>query len=386
MIRGKLAEGIARTKAAIELDPTDAENFGHLAVALQKQGDTEGVIRAADRCLELAPQATFCLETRIEQYDYAGRCAEAERDARRIIKINPGDSYGYLEFAQARLTSAQSVDGAIEALRPLWIHSVAEADWDEAASHTELAMVTGDKASLTRWLEALKRLAEGRAGYKHVEATWYGANALAEFGAGDRAADLAADYLERRGVWETDDLREVAWDIVPEMSKVVARAGRISQDEFARRRDHWIAGWRPRILQRDTGSLWIYGYAETVDTPQEALEALEKLPEYLPLPAYRPNFIADAAIGHTYLLAGQPSEAIPLLQLASSRCDPFEEPYAYVRSSLWLGEALEAVGRKDEACASYQRVIQQWGGFGPRSVTLREARARSTALACSGQR
>ncbi len=226
---------------------------------------------------------------------------------------------------------------------------------------------------------------QGRDGFQHMNVAWTRVEELTELGALNRAAAVASDFLERRDAWEQDpgvDVQGIAFDAVPMLSAAVLRGGKITQDELERRRDRWIEGWRQRLHPGMAGYLWVYGYAQTVSTPADARAALAVLPQFSPLPAYRPSFVADAGIGHTYLLGGQARDAIPVLQRATSRCDPFEDPFASVHASLWLGEALQLEGRKDEACVAYDHVVRAWGGMGSRSVTVREARAKAAALAC----
>ena len=59
----------------------------------------------------------------------------------------------------------------------------------------------------------------------------------------------------------------------------------------------------------------------------------------------RPVLVPDDAfaqnnLGKALFAAGRVDEAIPLLQRAAAHCDVFESPFALVRASLWLGEAL----------------------------------------------
>jgi serine/threonine-protein kinase len=207
-----------------------------------------------------------------------------------------------------------------------------------------------------------------------------------ELGALDRAARVADEFLRRREAWTPDpgvDYFAVAADGVPIMLKALVRAGKLSPDELERRRGAWIDGWRARVTPQVAHYLWVYGYAQVVDTPAEARAALDALPAYEPLPPFRPAFMADAHIGRTYALAGRLDDALPLLERSTKRCDPMEEPFVWVQSSLWLGEALETAGRTADACDAYRHVTTRWATIGPRSVTLREARKRMNSLHCA---
>jgi eukaryotic-like serine/threonine-protein kinase len=384
--QNKHNEAIATADAALALDPRFVAALYAKLRAFQAQGDTEGVARTAEQCLEAAPQAATCLHVRLQTYANAGRCESYEQDARRLIAINPDDSEGYEGLAGAAFALGRPLQGVLEPLRNAWKHSGDDAAWSEASDRTDLDALLGDRAELDKWLDAMDRVAEkGNDGFQYLNAAWARVEELSELGALDRAARVAGDFLDRRDSWQNDpgmDAQTIAFDVVPVMSRALARGGKIADKEFRQRRDAWIAGWRQRVSPEVAPYLWIYGYAQTTTTPAEAEEAMAALPEYSPLPPYRSSFIADAAIGRTFLLAGRVGDAIPLLERATSRCDPFEDPFAYVHASLWLGEAREAEGKKDLACDSYQRVIKLWSGFGPKSVSLREARAKAAALAC----
>ncbi len=384
--QNELDAAIEAADRALALDPRHAGALFAKQVALHKRGDTEGVVRVADQCLEAAPQAAACLTLQMDSYSYLGRCKEVERDAQRLISINPEGPGGFFSLAQAGFALGQAPDGVLESLKMEWKNQGDDAAWSEAGDRSCLAALTGDAPALERALDAMDRISdEGRDAWQHMNAAWTRAETFTEFGSPDRAAEVARAFLERRSAWQEDpglDLQAIAFDVLPMMSKVAQLGGKVSKEEFERRRDGWVSSWKARLSPGMHGYLWIYGHAQTATTPDEARAALAALPPYLPLPPERQLFIADAAIGHVYVMAGKPAEAVPFLQGASSRCDVFEDPFAYVHASLWLGEALAETGKKDEACRAYDRVIHAWSGFGAKSVTLREARAKALALAC----
>jgi serine/threonine-protein kinase len=58
------------------------------------------------------------------------------------------------------------------------------------------------------------------------------------------------------------------------------------------------------------------------------------------------------------------------------------EPMEHTRGHLYLGEALEAKGDHDGACAAYKVVRDRWGSAKPASSTGQLATRRSAALGC----
>jgi tetratricopeptide (TPR) repeat protein len=195
---------------------------------------------------------------------------------------------------------------------------------------------------------------------------------------------VAAAFVAKKDVYAVSrriDAWVIGVDPTPRMNAALRRAGKLDDAEIDRRRTEWIEGWRKTAPPDIVPHLWIYGYANTVETPAQAKQALEALPGFGALPVQRPIDIADAQIGRTYLLAGRVDEALPILRRAAGQCAPFENPFAWVRASLWLGQALEAKGQRDEACAAYKSVTTRWKSYS-KSVTVKEAAARAHALAC----
>jgi len=127
----------------------------------------------------------------------------------------------------------------------------------------------------------------------------------------------------------------------------------------------------------------MHAYPPLAATAAEAREAIEARSG--PLPPYRPNTLAGADVGRTFLLAGRTGEAIALLEEATRSCRALEHPVLHTRAHDWLGQAREAGGDRPGACTAYAVVISRWGRAVPRSVTAEHARARMTALGCDGR-
>ena len=192
-------------------------------------------------------------------------------------------------------------------------------------------------------------------------------------------------FLDQRDAWEPNPRAEdgaLAWDMTPALLRTALHGGRLSPAEVTARRDVWLSSWKARLTPVSRNFLWLFGYARVADTPEAARAALALLPTYGALPPYRSQTLIDADVGRTYLLAGQPAEALPWLERATRKCDVIGHPFDHVRAHLLLGQAREATGDEPGACAAYQRVLDRWGQAKPRSVTAEQAKRRFLALHC----
>jgi hypothetical protein len=169
--------------------------------------------------------------------------------------------------------------------------------------------------------------------------------------------------------------------LAPRLWAFERRAGLISPQELAQRRDAWIRAWRPKTAPFYRGFLWLQAYAETVETPDEARAALEVLPEFGGVPPFRRY--TGVSVGRVYWLAGRTDEAIPLLEAEAHACAGVRWPVEHVLASYVLGRALEDKGDVTGACAAFRAVLERWGHPKPRSVTAEDARRRFRNLGCS---
>jgi serine/threonine-protein kinase len=199
------------------------------------------------------------------------------------------------------------------------------------------------------------------------------------------AIATANDYLKRGAAWSTPPLvseGSIADDPVPPMLGALAHGGAISPSEFAAKQSEWVALWRAKTSGVYTNYLWVYGYAETVESREEAARALDAAQPFLPLPAFTPRPTAQGLIGKVYLRAGRVDEALPFLRTSAAACTALADPFGHTRALFDLGRALEAKADKDGACAAYRPLLARWGAAKPKSLTAERAKARAKALAC----
>ena len=221
---------------------------------------------------------------------------------------------------------------------------------------------------------------------EHAIASWLSAEVEDEMGHRAQAARVAGDFLAQRDAWQPDEWAHdysLGWDFTPELLAIRRDDGGMTSAEMRAALEPWRAGWEAKLHGDYRHYLWIYGWAPVVGSASDAAEALEALPRYAPLPAFIPNVTAAMGfVGRTYALGGRTDDAIATLRAAVRSCQAGTEPVVWVRTHLWLGEALETKGDVAGACAAYGDVVARWGHATPSSVTAARARARMTALRC----
>jgi serine/threonine-protein kinase len=274
-----------------------------------------------------------------------------------------------------------------EALRLKWA-ALAEAERRrvEPEDTLALALLSGDFTAAEQLARTLEAAAEpSRLEAEHGKVARKLAQIYAETGRAADAARVAEAYLGRRDAWERDVRAEdfgMAADATPALLAASLRAGKLPRADFARRRAEWVRGWDARASRDYHGYVWVHGFADTVETPEDAREALAALPAFEPLPSFFPRSLGEAATGVTFFLGGRADDAVAWLDRATRTCRALELPVEHTRAHLWLGLAREAKGDKAGACAAYRVVRERWGKAKPRSVTAEKAAERMRAAGC----
>ncbi len=393
--RGVLAElsegpeaSLPFVERAVALDP----KYG-LAMSVEGQdlaylGRFPEARRALAACMAIAPTYVTCAEDLARVLDQEGACEEEETMARTLAAASPAEATAQLLLARALAAQGKPEAAVREALKLRWTAlSVAERRRVEPRETISLALLTGDFVTAERLARELEAAAEpSRRESDHGLAARRLAEIYLETGRTAAAGRVAEAFLARRDAWDPDVRTEdygLALDAVPDLLAAALKAGKITRADAGERRAEWMRRWSARASPFYQRYLWIHGYAQTVDTEADAREALVALPKG-PLPAFVPLTMAEAAVGHTYLLAGRADEALPWLTRAAKSCRALEHPMAHTRAQLWLGLAREAAHDKEGACAAYRTVQARWGKARPPSVTADRAAERSRALGCGG--
>ncbi len=120
---------------------------------------------------------------------------------------------------------------------------------------------------------------------------------------------------------------------------------------------------------------WVVGHAAGARTRALAVEALEAMPRYEPIPppGVRGTEV-DLVTAAVYRFSGRPRESLPYIEAADKSCFRLENPIAWMMTQRAMGDTLAALGDVLGARAAYQQVIDTWGKSRPRCVTVDEAR------------
>ena len=376
------AEGIRVEEEAVALDPQFADAWQLLAGQRARTGDIAGAISALDRCVAVVPWSKDCRFERARILSASGQCEPAEEELRRSSLPTSRFQGGHDLRASTLFALGREDETVLEVFQQKW--AVVPAARRDAVTAYDTALLAAARGRFTQALGAIEKATAATERdtnlVVHSRLTLLHVGVLRELGRPAEAAAVAARYLQRRDVWVGRSFRS---DVSVPMLRVLQQAGKISKDELVRRRDAWIA----RSLGKDgaKGSgLWTGAFASGVETREEALAALETLPDY---PDGTDTFCgADARAsglegGIALALAGQTDRAIPVLENAVHRCDWLHDPIRVTRGFLRLGEAYEAEHDVGRACASYRTVADRWAKA-PASVTRDAANAGLARLRC----
>lgn len=388
---GNFVASAQSNRLALEDDPRYGYAWKGLAEALAYTGDFAGADRAVSQCLALIPGATWCVWVRSAIQAQQGDCAGWEEGTRQRIATQPTVMDGYKERALA-----MAALGADPALLGEILRQAAERADDPATRRgyelmqgARFAALEGRFDRAASLADDLQRHVAARSDqWEHATASLLSAEIEDEIGHRTKAARVAGDFLARRDAWQPNEWAHdytLATDCTPELLAIRRDDGGMTSAEMRAALEPWRAAWEAKLHGGYRNYLWIYGWAPVVGSASDASEALEALPRYTPLPAFVPNVTAAMGfVGRTYALGGRTDDAIATLRAAVRSCQAGTKPVVWVRTHLWLGEALETKGDVAGACAAYGDVVARWGHATPSSVTAARARARMTALRCGG--
>jgi serine/threonine-protein kinase len=372
---GPRAEARSILEGVVAADPSFGMAWANLARLAIREGRHADARAIGEQCLREAPRATDCLDAMSTEDSIDGNCAGLLSDGRRWIAISPEDRWGYFEVASALAALGEPWDSVEEALTQATTRVAIEDR--EARGHqwrSALAALEGDFARADEAAEELGR-SEALTFDPRDRAIILRVSLATERGDAAGAAALAGAYLRRRAAFSPPPLDT---DTAPFLYAAQRRGGLLTPDALRTRMDRWRLDWRARLGGDLPPDAWTVGEARTVQSADEATQALATRPE---LRALSPG-LDPGAVGRVSLLAGRFDEAESLLSAAAHGCNVFDAPFDVVRASLDLGLARE--GRQDTvgACAAYHDVLVRWGSARPRSVTAEKARERALALRC----
>jgi serine/threonine-protein kinase len=383
-LRGDFAKVRTTLDRVLAADPREAEGWRLRGAQWAYQGDLAASRAAFDECLRISPGATSCMSDAIHVYEAIGDCAAVEQMSQQMVTTFPDRPNGYASLARAFAARGRSLDLVAETLKQSWSRSPG-GESSELEDRVRLAQLGGDFDGALQIAGELERaLASVADEPRHADLARTWVEIYRELGRSADAARAAHDFLVRRDAWARAVFAEdfaFAKDVVPRMLAAELRAGLIDASAFDAQRAAWLSEWDRKLEGGYRGILWLHAYADIVETPSEAKEALALLPKYPQLTSYRPMTLADAHMGRTSFLAGRTAEAEPLLAKGAANCRVFDEPMEHTRTHWFLGQAREGLGDRAGACAAYHVVLDRWGRA-KKSLTAERARARSRALGC----
>jgi serine/threonine-protein kinase len=385
--RGRLPEALEAFTRASTIDP-------RFALALSNQGGILAYLgrftesRAAlDRCLAVSPAATDCLWYRVLIAEQDGRCADADADLRTWIAKDADDFYAYQMLAKTLFAEGKAESAVLEAYEQKWRR---QSDERRPRSRpfdlARLDIMAGRFEAAEAHLHEMERAVASEPGaLAHAAPAQLLAQLYEETGRTAKARDVARGFLDRREAWtqphRVDD-NAISEDVTPSIEGTLARTGGMPLADQRAHRDAWLDRWKSRTTGAYVGYLWVFAYAEPASTREAAEEALTALPSLGPLPPFFPQNLASAHVAKVYALAERWAEARPLLERASKVCLALEDPLIHTQTLLRLGQAREATGDAEAACAAYDAVIARWGKARPASLTARKASARRAGIGC----
>jgi len=381
---GNYGGAIESCRAARAIDPKLAGAVWLEAQSWLALDDAPAGTQALDACLRLSPAATSCLNDLLQVEGRDGVCDAAFGYAQRLSVLEPDNSRWLEQLGITSYAVRQPIARAREAYdKACDFAPLQEAPVLRARGRFHIAVLVGDFDEAGRQLDALELATDGNhQETDHSDAFKMRALFQRELGLETATVGRARTFLASRAAWTPDP------DVDTSIEALIAlyRGGGLSRRAFMTARTEWLNRERatPRLPGRfgdGPGRRWIDAYARSVMTPEDAHDALSVLPDYLPLPPRRLRDTEDdEAIGWTFLLAGQPKDAVPFLRRAAGSCQAAQYPFQHTWANLGLGEALESSDIPG-ACAAYQVVLDRWA-TAAKSQSAHTAYVRRKALGC----
>jgi serine/threonine-protein kinase len=377
-------QGVASARKATELDPQDAFAWERLGDNLAALGDMQQARHAFERCASVSLESTDCFGWMARLSGVEGKCDQMEVESRRIEDIDPGAEH------ETILPSMLARDRPEAVVRDILGRALASRPPDQAAvlrADAE-AVLAANRGAFDASRKALDEEEQAIAASLAQRIDWapnvrlLGRRVVLARETGDsaRARSLAQDFLNRRDVL-TEYRFVVRFPVWPWW--VWAAAGQ-SPDPA---RSGWVEEQLGKGMRVST--IWTTAWAQTASTPDEARAALDARARdaRLRAPDGGEDLLVmlptDAIVGHVFVLAGRPGDALAFLRRATSSCFVRADSFVHVPALLDLGQALEQTGDTKGACDAYGEVLARWGHATPRSASADTARAAVQRLHCA---
>jgi eukaryotic-like serine/threonine-protein kinase len=367
-------EVLAAARRSAELDPRYTDAWQSVGRSLLQLGRVAEALEALDHCIQVSPSAADCFGQRGLLHGSQGRCNEMDADMRQAVNMSR------VIWHQGRTASLFALgrprEAILEVYRNRWSQlPEADRELESLLDQSQLEVAFGSFSEAEGHLrEAEQRTASDVNGGLHA---WIAAGLVhiyRETNRSGEAARITARHLRRRGGWINYSDRDEMM-----MERARLHAGDIDRATFAEKRDTWLNEQAARGFPELLRFVW---YADGVETPDEAREALALFPALERPKVLDLDDLGLAWFAYLEALAGRAREAIEPLETAVHSCFALYDPFLMTHAAYELGRALETEGEPVRACAAYEQVRARWGAANPASVTAGRARERTQALHC----
>jgi tetratricopeptide (TPR) repeat protein len=317
---------------------------GHV---LEQLGNPDAALEAYGKCIRASSAAAICLEQRMLLLRNRGECAAMEQDARAWQGVEPEAYEPSYYVAEALMARGQPIESIEISLRHSWdAMGKEERASSEAEDRANLALAQGDFQTAERATNDWDAARMKPEVMQHTGPQQQLAYIAYETGDIKKAGRIADAFLRIAPALtpSPDAVDPTIWT-----QEYLFRNNAITKADLETKRQAWLkerqAGRTQQENMRLGPFLWAHLYAAFAESPEEAKDALDKLPDYLPLPPpSRRTVRFEAWLGKAYALAGKADDAIPSLRTATNACMALEEPIMQTRSFYFLGMALETKG------------------------------------------
>ncbi|HSQ66860.1 MAG TPA: serine/threonine-protein kinase [Polyangiaceae bacterium] len=384
--RSEYEQALAAYRDAISLDPSFMPALRSKGDVLRWQGKVDDAKDAFGACIAKSAAAATCLEERILLERDLGECEAMEKDARAWQAVELEASQPSYYVAAALMAHGAPIQSVEVALQRQWdAMTKDDRTTGELEDRANLALAQGDFATAERATQDWEHAITKPEIMRHSGPMQLLANIAYETGDVAKAGRIADGFLRVVPAYTPDPLGR---DPTIWANEFLVRTGKLREEDLEPKRQDWIKSQEAGRTQDENRRLaafhWATLYAGFAESIDEAKRALDKLPEFLPMPPdSRRTAVFNADLGKVYALAGGRDNAelaIGPLTAVTQSCIELDSPLLQTRAFYFLGMALENKGDLEGARKAYQVVLDRWGTAKPKSTTLEKARARLKAL------
>jgi len=374
-----IESAIQHYQAALDIDPLDKTIYNNLAYAYKDLRRYDEALRYIDRYIALVPDEP-------NPYDSRGEIAAAAGDFELAVQ-----SY------QEALAKDPGFENALQALVGVYVYLGNYASADSCAR----ALVADDKPeirSFGRMVSAVLPAAQGRFAESR-QALDVGIEADKAYPDPAKSAGMIMRKSVAKAMLFAE---EEQFDSALAILETADTLGRryfpddplqfqdLYAEVLARKGDVREAGNILRVLepgvlnskQNGTKADYLHARGFVAIYAGDYQTAIAVLSESLPLARRNKRPTGEYLLAQAYLGAGQPENAVPLLERQLSCLeDVFDRnPLQGVKTHYFLGQAYEQLGQTAKAIEQYDRFLSKWQGADPQLAIIADARERLERL------